>query len=235
MVAKLLRHMYGTRAAADGWQEEYSTFLVETLGFVQGTSSPCVFRHSTREMVMSVHGDDFTTVGPKEDLDWLETEMSKNYELTIQPRLGPGKQDAKEAIILNRVIRWGEHGIEYEADPRQTEKLVAECGMLDTNSVATPGVGASFEQTEHDKDLPSDLHTAFRGAAARANYLAADRPDCQFAAKEICRWMSKPTQAAWQALKRFCRYLVGLPRVILHFKRQEVEKVDARLALLLAL
>ena len=26
--AKLLRHMYGTRSAADGWQEEYSSFLV---------------------------------------------------------------------------------------------------------------------------------------------------------------------------------------------------------------
>ena len=28
MVGKVLRHMYGTRMAADGWQEEYSTFLV---------------------------------------------------------------------------------------------------------------------------------------------------------------------------------------------------------------
>ena len=61
--ARLVRHMYGTRAAADGWQEEYSTFLVETLKFSQGTASPCVFRHSSRAMVMTVHGDDFTTGG----------------------------------------------------------------------------------------------------------------------------------------------------------------------------
>ena len=85
MCAKLLRHMYGTRAAADGWQEEYSTFLVEALKFTQGASSPCVFRHPTRELVMTVHGDDFTTVGAKEDLDWLESQMQDNYELTIQP------------------------------------------------------------------------------------------------------------------------------------------------------
>ena len=61
MCARLLRHMYGTRAAADGWQEEYSTFLVDTLGFSQGTSSPCVFRHPVRQLVVSVHGGDFTT------------------------------------------------------------------------------------------------------------------------------------------------------------------------------
>ena len=123
--------MYGTRAAADGWQEEYSTFLVETLKFAQGTASPCVFRHGSRELVMTVHGDDFTTVGPKEDLDWLETEMQEHYELTIQPRMGPGPQDAKDAVILNRIIRWTSSGIEYEADPRQAEKLIAECGWYD--------------------------------------------------------------------------------------------------------
>ena len=106
------------------------------------------------------------------------------------------------------------------------EKLISECGMTDTNSVATPGVRASFEQAEKDDELPAHLHTAFRGSAARANYLAADRPDCQFAAKEICRWMAKPTQQAWQALKRLCRYLVGLPRLIMHYKWQEVSGVD---------
>jgi hypothetical protein len=42
---------------------------VGTLKFSQGTASPCVFRHSSRAMMMTVHGDDFTTVGPKEDLD----------------------------------------------------------------------------------------------------------------------------------------------------------------------
>jgi len=224
--ARLVRHMYGTRAAADGWQEEYSTFLVETLKFSQGTASPCVFRHTSRAMVMTVHGDDFTTVGPKEDLDWLEKQMQEHYELTIQPRMGPGPGDAKEAVILNRIIRWTESGIEYEADPRQAEKLVAECGMSDTNTVATPGLRLSFDQLEKDEVLPAHLHTAFRGSAARANYLAADRLDCQFAAKEVCRWMSTPTQAAWQALKRLCRYLVGLPRMIFHYRWQAVDHVD---------
>ncbi len=46
------------------------------------------------------------------------------------------------------------------------------------------------------------------------NYLAADRIDVQLGAKEVCRWMAKPTQHACNALKRFCRYLVGLPRLV---------------------
>ena len=227
MCAKLICHMYGTRPAADGWQEEYSTTLVEDLKFRQGMSSPCIFKHSSRTIAVTVHGDDFTAVGAKTDLDWYEDEMKKRYELTCQPRLGPGPDDGKEAVILNRVVRWGAEGIEYEADPRQAEKLAAECGLdSGVKTVATPGLRLSFEQVEKDVELPTRLHTAFRGTAARANYLAVDRLDCQFAAKEVCRWMSKPTEASWAALKRLCRYLVGLPRMVFHFRWQEVDCID---------
>ena len=161
--------------------------------FAQGVSSPCVCKHPGKSLVVSVHGDDFTSAGPKRDLDWLEKKLEEHYGLTKQPRLGPGKNDSKEAIILNRVIRWTDEGIEYEADPRQTEKLVEECGMRDVNSVAIPGVRLSFDQVEKDEELAARQHTAFRGSAARANCLAADRLDVQFAAKEICRGMAKPT------------------------------------------
>ncbi len=224
--AKLLRHMYGTRSAADGWQEEYSSFLVEILKFEQGASSPCLFRHPSRQLVCSVHGDDFTTTGSKEDLDWFENVIQEHYECTIQPRLGPGAGDAKEGIVLNRVIRWGDEGIEYESDPRQTEKLVAECGFTGANTVATPGVRLSFEEATKNVPLEPRLHTAFRGAAARANYLAADRVDCQFAAKEICCCMAQPNQAAWNALKRLCRYLVGLPRLVFVYRWQTVDTIE---------
>ena len=83
MVGLLLRHMFGTRAAADGWQEEYSTFLV-SIGFRQGEASANVF------ITTSVHGDDFTSSGPSDNLDWLEASITAKYECTISPRMGPG-------------------------------------------------------------------------------------------------------------------------------------------------
>jgi hypothetical protein len=217
--------MYGTRAAADGWQEEYSTTLV-SLGFTQGRSSPCLFHHAERSIFCSVHGDDFTSTGGKLSLDWFEAAMQERYELTIGPRLGPGPSDAKEASILNRIVRWTDDALEYEADPRQAEKLIIECGLEGANSVATPGVKETKAQVSEDEPLDPKLHTAFRAAAARANYLAADRVDCQYSAKEVCRWMSSPTTSAWAALKRLVRYLVGLPRLIFRFTTQTVESLD---------
>ncbi len=116
MCALLKRHMYGTRMAADGWQEEYSTMLVG-LGFRQGQACPNVFYHPKRKVMCSVHGDDFTSSGPKPSLDWLEKSISNSYEITIGPRLGPGPQDEKEARALNRIIRWPDDCIDYAADP----------------------------------------------------------------------------------------------------------------------
>ena len=84
MCARLLRHMYGTRAAADGWQEEYSTLLV-SLGFRQGEAVPNVFYHAAKQIVTSVHGDDFTSAGPADALDWMEESIAEAYEITTAP------------------------------------------------------------------------------------------------------------------------------------------------------
>ena len=54
----------------------------------------------------------------------------------------------------------------------------------------------------------------FRRIAARANYLAADRTDVQFAVKEICREMSRPIVGGRKKIKHVARYLAGAERVV---------------------
>ena len=225
LCGELLRHMYGTRPAADGWQEEYSTCLVR-LGFVQGKSSANVFHHRQRRIALSVHGDDLTATGPKDALDWYEAAISSEYEVKIHPRMGPGKDDAKEMRVLNRVITWHEAHIEYEADPRQAERLVEECGLNGSNPMGTPGSKNSFQEHEADKPLEAGMTIPFRGAAARCNYLSADRCDLQFGAKEICRSMATPTLLSWKALKRVGRYFCGRPRLVYTYRQQELSHID---------
>jgi hypothetical protein len=75
------------------------------LGFSEGDASPNVLRHHDKQITTSVHGDDFTSSGPSDALDWLEAALAEQYELTIAPRMGPGPNDAKEGRVLNRVIR----------------------------------------------------------------------------------------------------------------------------------
>ena len=82
------------------------------------------------------------------------------------------------------------------------------------------------EEAARDQTLNPEKHTAFRAVAARSNYLSADRPECQFAAKEVCRWMSAPTHQGAAALKRVGRFLEGKRRLVLKYPWQQVEALD---------
>ena len=73
---------------------------------------------------------------------------------------------------------------------------------------------------ETEKKLEPAQASRYRALAARANYLAQDRPDIQFATNALCREMSEPTVRGWNGLKRLGRYVVSHPRYVQEFKRQ---------------
>ena len=98
--------------------------ICDRWGFEQGRACPCVFFHRKRGLVCTVHGDDFTTAREKLHLDWFEDSLAAKYEIKREGRLGPGEGDVKELSVLNRILRYTEEGFEYEADPRQCEKLL---------------------------------------------------------------------------------------------------------------
>ena len=128
--------------------------------------------------------------------------------------------------MLNRIVRWTQEGVEYEADPRQSEQLIRDLGMTGSRSVGTPGVKATSEQIAADKDLSPERQRPYRGVAARSNYLSADRPDMQHAAKEVCRCMSTPTEVPLVALKRVGRYFEGHARLVYKYVFQIASKID---------
>ena len=47
-----------------------------------------------------------------------------------------------------------------------------------------------------------------------------DRPECAFAAKELCRQFAAPSKKGVEALKRVGRFLIGMPRLVYDFKYQ---------------
>jgi hypothetical protein len=71
---------------------------------------------------------------------------------------------------------------------------------------------------------PADA-TMYRALAARCNYLSQDRPDISYSSKELCREFSVPSKASFIKLKRLCRYLNGLPRLVYMFPWQELTNV----------
>ena len=81
--------MYGTRDAGKLWEDAY-TMVLEAMGFRTGVSNPCIFYHAESELMVVAHGDDFTTLGLDEYIDWFEGKLQESFEIKIKGRLGEG-------------------------------------------------------------------------------------------------------------------------------------------------
>ena len=99
--------------------------------------------------------------------------------------------------------------------------MLEELGLEGAKRVVTPAVKPSMSAINSDKELPEQKSTHFRALAARGNYLSADRPEIQFAAKEVCRFMATPIILSSEALKRVGRYLVMRPRLVYQYHFQD--------------
>jgi hypothetical protein len=140
------------------------------------------------------------------------------YEIKAEV-LGPEPGLSKEVKILNRTIRWCQDKIEYEADSRHAEVIIEVCEVKSGKVVRTPGVHESSNDAvkEMEQHMKEGEKTRFRGVAARINYLAMDRSDLQFAAKDLCRKMANPEAKDWEKAQRIARYLKFRPRAVLEF------------------
>jgi hypothetical protein len=208
--------MYGTRPAAGNWQKCYTKLLLDN-GFTRTRASTCVFHHRERDIDLIVHGDDFVTAGDHEDLVWLQGIFESTFEISTTI-LGHDEGDAKDAKFLNRIISVTEGGYTYEADARHAEMVIRDLGLGNAKSVSSPVSDESFESEEF---LDHERFKKYQSICARANFLAVDRMDIQFATKECCRAMSKPTVRNWAQLKRLGRYLIGRKRLIYRYDFQD--------------
>ena len=71
-VALLNRSLYGTRDAAMNWQEEVAKEMRQW-GFNRGQYNPClyIYIHTTQNVQVFLHGDDFASVGNRVSLQWF--------------------------------------------------------------------------------------------------------------------------------------------------------------------
>jgi hypothetical protein len=218
--ARLVRCLYGTRDAPKRWEAFLAEQLV-ALGFAKGKASPCCYFHAQLGVRCIVHGDDFVLTGSAPALDEVKAGMHRRFLLKELGRLGGGEGELRELRVLNRVIRWTSAGLKYEADPRHAEIIVRGVAGAE-RALGAPGTHSKdFDGAYDDSELPEATARLFRSFAARANYLALDRPDISQATKELCRRMSAPRAGDLHALSRVARYLAGASRVVYEYPWQQ--------------
>ena len=143
---------------------------------------------------------------PREDPSFIKAAM--RAERHHEGEVGA----VKELRILNRLIRWKKDGLEYEADQRHAEAIVKDIKLENGRAVVTPCTSETELKEEgsgEEKIEECKTDTLFRSVAARLNFLAADRPDLQYASNRTSKHMSNPSALGWRLLKRVGRYFLG--------------------------
>ena len=102
--------------------------------------------------------------------------------------------------------------------------------MVGCKPIGTPGVEEVLKRTPDEdayssEPLKPEIATQYRALTARADYMAQDRAELQFAVTELCRTMSAPAKYSWGKLKRLARYLSSRPRAVSKYYWQQATDV----------
>lgn len=94
--------------------------------------------------------------------------------------------------------------------------------MCNTRSKATVTTAGVKEKIDEDanKHRNLDMSIVSRNSTARAHFLAADRPDINFATKGLTHDMSRPMDHHWRAPGRLGKYLKSHPRYTMRYRYQ---------------
>ena len=207
MCARLRRSLYGTRDALARWE----AFSLKAAGR-QG-----ICKRVGQSMLLSTQQQGSELCGPWVTilclLVWSPTwsgRVNRWRRTPLSKSLVASEVTSKTCVrlrVLNRVLSWRSGGIQHEADPRHQEILISELEQ-GVRGLSTPGVKNPQRKDGDGDGAESLLNEAeahsFRSTAARASYLALDRPDLAFATEELCRRMSSPTKADVNALPSGC-------------------------------
>ena len=221
-VGRLLRTLYGTRDAANAWDEFFNEAIVRR-EYEVGLSSPCLYYCAAEDSSGWRHGDDLVFEGPDEWLDRLEEGLRSVMILQRRAKLGWGAADDKHVTILNRLVDLKDDSrvVTLEPDPRHVDLLRGLVGFDGRSKSVTTPADKRLEDMHDEEPLSRVQATAFRSATMRLAYLAADVPVYGFSVNRLARFMAKPTVGSWARLKRCLRYLHGHGRWIQYFPAQD--------------
>ena len=80
LVGLLNMSLYGTRDAAANFQHEVRIFM-SGLHFSQARFNPSLYYNPTRDLKVLVHGDDFVSVGTRENIQWFKEKLAARFEV----------------------------------------------------------------------------------------------------------------------------------------------------------
>ena len=191
--------------------------VLEAGGFSRGAAPPCHFFQKGLQSYILVHGDDFFTVGRREERKHALSWLRGAYELSKVVTLVPESSQSRTVSFLGRTLTLRHWGIEYEPDQQHVSRALKALGLTDAEGVATlatDDVGgpkasqiSELRTTAKWRDPPEEIEEEddlltgeelklLQSVAGEVQFLAMDRPDLLYSVEELMRKMASPRTRA---------------------------------------
>ena len=126
-----------------------------------------------------MHGDDFVTLGPIHELRKFSQELKAAWMIEERGVFGPPESrhlgTVQEMRHLNRILKWTDEGISYEADPRHVDIVVKALGV--SKAVTTPLVREPPDNVDVKDKMLSEQEATFVQVVYYEDWIYIPRPD----------------------------------------------------------
>jgi transposase InsO family protein len=215
-VYKLKKALYGLKQAPRAWYSKIESYF-DSKGFQKCPAEHTLFvKVEDRDiLIVSVYVDDLIVTGSNEGkIKDFKQSMMKQFAMTD---LG------KMKYFLGVEVSQTEDGI-FIHQSKYASEILDKFGMTNCNSVNNPIVpGSKLVKDENGKAGDAKNYKQIVGSLM---YLLATRPDLAFSVCLCARYMDRPTEIHFAAVKRILRYLKGTTGYGIMYKRSARLKLN---------
>jgi histone deacetylase 1/2 len=207
----LQRALYGLKQSPRAWYARLSDKLHQ-LGFVASTAdtSLFIFAHAGVVVYMLVYVDDIVLAGSSSvAVEKLVATLSGSFPIKDLGRL---------EYFLGIEVAYSSSGLVL-SQHRYALDLLHRANMEQSRAVATPMSTSNKLTRDLGTPLGSEDAFKYRSLVGGLQYLTLTRPDLSFAVNKVCQYLSQPTTAHYEAVKRILRFVRGTVSTGLRFHR----------------
>ena len=212
---KIVKGIYGLKQAGKLAQDQLFDYLLKC-GFIQAANTPCLFKHSSKDITFCLVVDDFgVSYGCEEDALYLINALKNKYKITID---WEGKKYLGMDIDMdysNRSVSISMPGYVKKALLRfHVDKVSKNTNSPMTHIPPNYGQKIQFENTIGEDDIitdPTFKKNLQQIIGVFLYYARAVDPTMIVAVNKLASQQNNPTSHTAQELDRFLQYAATWP------------------------
>lgn len=193
---KLNKALYGLKQAPKKWYETLTGWL-ESIGFSELLSNPCMYTCNNVVSFIFFHVDDLVLVG-----------LGNNFKQKFTDRFSNSACHPPNTLFGMKFERVGNKIC--LSQPKHINHGLEELGLTECKPSSTPLTPnlQLREASDDDHNKFKRLNINYRSAIGLLNYITSNtRPDLSFAVSSLARYSVKPGLTHWKEVKKTWQYL----------------------------